>query len=1267
MEAERRDLLGADGPESSLVRAWIRFFEVAEQPLRVLLCPNNGVFNGLPLHIRGVAMRAHCGSSIATQAVTELRPRLRALDMHFAKTRSAGAGYLLSGESITLADVFGFCLLIDLFRLAFPPSFRSRYRSILRWFEVCLALPAFAELGGVEGVEFCEWTQAEESAFMDGVAKAFSNAPVRSLPSVPRLHMPSPPCRAPPPPPCRAPPRPAEKGASTATVSAGPALPEPPQRPVPAHRDRALHQEREQLPSLPADGTGVLNANMAPHGANNDLERLSSTHATIRPQSKPGIPDSLSVQALPRSPPPLHNRKSLWTAPWDLLGILLRLPSSFVSSFGFGLFEHVGAAFLAEYGCAEYTSPLLSRVEDGALHSESHYVKSCTASKTPPQDPWESTDPWSRSRGTPEGSKLPSRAGAKELPLPAPFLHPGDEEAAPPPPQKKEDAWVGYPQQDALAGSNEEAAAPPPPEEENVWRGYLQQGTSSAVTSSACSPSVAPPSGEDGFFERQCKCTREQYIERHIDRRFAERVVGLKLSDAELYRLGRSHFHHQEEHLQRLQASMGVREPGRPPPRDSVAYNNDGGGSLTSAGAGVARGGGGMDRVHWDEDDREESLFWWRGMTESLCFDLQLTPEDALTEGAPFASQWWDVIKLAESDEFVAVSKPAGMFVVTDQKGLWEESPTNFIHVAHQRIEMPTRYEPKQRGICHRLDSHTSGVQIFGKSWDAFRHFTVQNGTHRVQKEYLALVLGRLGGGSSNQKHAVGLVDVPLKKWQDFGRREFGSVVCAGEGMPAVTKYKALRQWRVPARGALEFWGEDRWFTLVQLRILTGRTHQIRIHMAFIGHPLVGDVKYNQSCQELDFPLVPRIFLHCMRMEFVDSKGEVFVAASDLAADLQVALGRIHDLSDQVLTEEPGMVPQARMPGFPGLAQILSRSAGARVVDVATTSHVGTAAAAPLAGLSPRGGGEEDHVALLHCCRNCHWPEEARRVTMRRGASLASFWCLRSVGPPEEEKEEEVAAEAEAAAEEEEKEADEPKLRTQPSKARRTLAFASTADAFGPGLLWIPTELQSAVEASPRVGAIVGGTTEDATAEELGEAWGAHGVAWAWAHDGSRQNGWLHLHAGGSLSTKWGPGRWKLLAAPTAPLHSSSAEKEEEEALPPPPPPLLLVTFSAVEHALRLVSAGAGSPGFYLVARRRLASGERSLAEDAGADGDGGGTAAATLIAALAALDGAVAPALTTRGWPERSGGGGINAATGGARGGAEGGAAAREMAARPE
>lgn len=69
-----------------------------------------------------------------------------------------------------------------------------------------------------------------------------------------------------------------------------------------------------------------------------------------------------------------------------------------------------------------------------------------------------------------------------------------------------------------------------------------------------------------------------------------------------------------------------------------------------------------------------------------------------------------------------------------------------------------------------------------------------------------------------------------MNKWQDFARREFGSVTCTKEGLgqPAVTWYSVLRHWWVPAKGRLVHWGKGRWFSLVQLRILTGSSRTSR-------------------------------------------------------------------------------------------------------------------------------------------------------------------------------------------------------------------------------------------------------------------------------------------------------------------------------------------------------------------------------------------------------------------------------------------------------
>eukprot|EP00929_Paragymnodinium_shiwhaense_P120214 TRINITY_DN9211_c0_g1_i2.p1 TRINITY_DN9211_c0_g1~~TRINITY_DN9211_c0_g1_i2.p1 ORF type:complete len:1170 (+),score=303.41 TRINITY_DN9211_c0_g1_i2:96-3605(+) len=554
-----------------------------------------------------------------------------------------------------------------------------------------------------------------------------------------------------------------------------------------------------------------------------------------------------------------------------------------------------------------------------------------------------------------------------------------------------------------------------------------------------------------------------------------------------------------------------------------------------------------------DQDDDEEDKFWWKEQQEALCFDLALTDEADLGRGVPQVQQWWDVHKVGESDNFVAVAKPAGMFVITDNRGLWEESPTNFIHVVHQRFDIgDARNEPRQRGLCHRLDSHTSGCQIFGKSWEAFRHFMNQNMKHRVQKEYLALVDGRLGGAESdNEDVGYGIIDVPMQRYANHDQREFGSVVCELDGMPAVTKYKCLRQWRIPGSALKTSGGRERWVSLVQLRIMTGRTHQIRIHMAFIGHPLVGDVKYRlQNCEE-DNALVPRIFLHCLRMEFEDMDGSAFIASSDLAPDLQAALARIQRLS------EDGASPQA--------AQDQQQCGHAAQGGREGCSSGGAAAAAPnappawlrrpktcmalpgLAGIldtsvaqqpeafepATSASGEETLASLRFQCR-CHWGwHRAKKRRLVRDDRAAMLYTLE-------------AEAASLAAADVGKEA----------VPESSLEFAKPEDGWGAGMLWVPRELmleseREAIEAKKADGEQFETT---ATPEELG-AWGfAQGAEWCWAHDGQRVNGWMRFLTNNTLLSKWGMGYWRLVPPPR-----DSKVK-----------PVMLVTFAGVEHALRL-------------------------------------------------------------------------------------------------
>jgi len=447
-------------------------------------------------------------------------------------------------------------------------------------------------------------------------------------------------------------------------------------------------------------------------------------------------------------------------------------------------------------------------------------------------------------------------------------------------------------------------------------------------------------------------------------------------------------------------------------PRPEVKGEGKGKGKDKGKGKGKDKDKGKGDKGTrtWFEDDYDDPPFWWRNKKD-VFFDIEMTHEEDLGSLANPVYQWWDPVKVAEAENFVALSKPAGMRVTTDENGLWEASPSNFIHVAHQRYDIGSTNEPQQRGICHRLDSHTSGVQIFGRSLEAFGHFTKENSGHRVQKEYLTLVDGRLG---DEKTPGTGLIDLPIAKYKDFERRQFGSVICANQGLPAITKYKALRQWRVPAKGKMAFLGKDRWFTLVHLRILSGRTHQIRIHMAYIGHPVIGDIKHNNSSLEHDCAFLPRIFLHCLKMEFKEFDGSLFVASSELTPDLQAGLMHIQALGDD------GAATSDR-DKMPGLAQILKDSKQDNEVPY-PDAPAGMAEATP-------------PVTLKYRCAICKSCEEATCTMIQRRNRVAMTWKLTKqhgeddnaeFGPP-------------------------PKAKQQKEAGEKV---------WGPGELWCPTGLQ---------------------------------------------------------------------------------------------------------------------------------------------------------------------------------------------------------------
>ena len=215
---------------------------------------------------------------------------------------------------------------------------------------------------------------------------------------------------------------------------------------------------------------------------------------------------------------------------------------------------------------------------------------------------------------------------------------------------------------------------------------------------------------------------------------------------------------------------------------------------------------------------------------------------------------------LYEDEDLVAVNKPAGMVV---HAGAGVHSGTLVNALLHRFGALSAAGGPLRPGIVHRLDRYTSGVLLAAKNDAAHRQLAAQFSGRRVEKVYLALVHGRAPQES-------GRIERPIAR--DPVRRTRMTTRLAG-GRAARSDYRVLRRFER--------------FTFLEVRIGTGRTHQIRVHLASIGHPIVGDPLYGAPARVEGMPPLGRYFLHAHRIRFErPSTGEETVVEAPLPAEL---------------------------------------------------------------------------------------------------------------------------------------------------------------------------------------------------------------------------------------------------------------------------------------------------------------------------------------------------------------------------------------------
>ncbi len=235
-----------------------------------------------------------------------------------------------------------------------------------------------------------------------------------------------------------------------------------------------------------------------------------------------------------------------------------------------------------------------------------------------------------------------------------------------------------------------------------------------------------------------------------------------------------------------------------------------------------------------------------------------------------------EVKVIAETGDYVVVNKPAGMLV---HPTLAKASGTISDWVIDDYPEIESVGEAGRQGIVHRLDREASGVLVIAKNDKMHEHLKRQFQERATEKEYVALVYGRVKSDHDIINFAI-----------DRGRE--GRMVAR----PKVDKLRVDKIGKIqPGKEALtEFEVEKRFsrFTLLRVRIHTGRMHQIRVHMFAYGHPVVGDKLYARKILIKEREKnIGRMFLHAARLCFADLSGEKVCFEAELPMELREFLG----------------------------------------------------------------------------------------------------------------------------------------------------------------------------------------------------------------------------------------------------------------------------------------------------------------------------------------------------------------------------------------
>ena len=225
---------------------------------------------------------------------------------------------------------------------------------------------------------------------------------------------------------------------------------------------------------------------------------------------------------------------------------------------------------------------------------------------------------------------------------------------------------------------------------------------------------------------------------------------------------------------------------------------------------------------------------------------------------------------ISETEDYIVVNKPAGLLV---HGAPHIKEPTLADQLLADWAELKGVGEaPTRPGIMHRLDRSVSGLLVVARTQESFVDLKKQFQERSVRKYYTALVHGRIDRDEDE-------INFPIERSVRGHKMAAKPTTVKGEkssaGREAITAFKVIKPYIN--------------YTLLEVRIKTGRTHQIRAHLAAYGHPLVGDDLYGTRKTKIKNAKLPldRIFLVAHRLEFTDLRGEKKSYKIDMPEDLK--------------------------------------------------------------------------------------------------------------------------------------------------------------------------------------------------------------------------------------------------------------------------------------------------------------------------------------------------------------------------------------------